>query len=299
MKKLHITNVVAALSVIALLSSCAANPTVTQTPFNNGQRFRYVLPKDATINDRAPMLKGLDFVYAEDKAIYKKELGVAGINPLAASNKSIFRIKSVSPDPAENILKVKSCIGSEFATGFHGNCDAYNLKVNRLEAKDSTIIELTPVMRWSTKRNSPLGIPYETPVFPPSELNEFLATPSVKVRYVIDSPYQKDAILANFRRALGFTVTPAAVKDIIVDHSREYGELVHARYKDDPASGRYVEIDAHSGGMVLLDVQPYRNGSKVTMTIAVLMWNVRPGTTIDLKSRVDQVKSKMYSIVTN
>lgn len=282
--------------VVTSLSGWAGSPEIKESPFNDGPRFKYVIPKDARTSERTRLLGGIDFIYSEEKKEYKKNLGFGGILPINLNNKSIFRSKSFAPIQTEKHLKVQSCIGSDYSTGFHGNCDGYNLRVNRTDTKDSVIIELVPYARWNSKRKNALGIPYEIPEFPPSELKEFLSTVSVQVKYEIDSPYKKEAILANFKRIMGYSVPSDAAKRIMIDPSHDG---VHNIYKGDAYPGFFMSLDKNSEGMAHVGVQPYRDGSKVVMTVVVLAWNIRPGEPIDLKTRIDQVKSKLHSIVTN
>lgn len=281
----------AVVVVLFLMSGCAGvaarrvgAPPPPRTSVATAQKVIYTVPKNAgVILSRSDMMTyggrpgavvhGVAFVVTE-----KRETSSAGYG-----EHTIEGIRFVS-DKERTVLQVLKFTEYAIHTSSAAKWLAYTkyyVGIDAVEQADRVTITFTP-REVETKKDGTLGKALRPPPFSEEELVDEMAKARVAFKVEVDSPYGKDAIIANFKRVLGAPLEEQ-------EKSRSGANKTSFKL----AKEKYTAY-------LSLETWPYRNGTKTIVTVDTTVWpaTAEAGvTTIDVQRIIDQVKKDVEAVV--
>ena len=188
------------------------------------------------------------------------------------------------PTQQEKILvknKTENSFSVERRTdnGSSGSGKVYNMTYSLEKAKDNMIFKYQPTSFKTYQQG--FIMPFEVPSFPEQELIEYIAFQSVNLSLDLNSPYNVESTYANFTRLAEKVPFKRGEKDPVT------GKI----YKDKFAlSSKYGKV------FFSLEAFPYRNGSKVVITMAV-PGAFTGGNEVDFGLIIKEIKTQLDGIV--
>lgn len=160
----------------------------------------------------------------------------------------------------------------------------YFVDVAADDQADRIVVTLTP-KEIEVKKDGTLGKVIAPPAFSEEELGDELVKARVAFKLEMDSPYGKDAIIANFKRVLG---APPL-------EEQEKGRSGANKTSFKLAKEKYTAY-------LSLETWPYRNGTKTIVTVDTTVWPASSDNrirTIDVQKVIDAVRHDVEGILTS
>jgi len=264
------------------MTGCAVGvkrEVIKQEPFQGDEKVTYLIPKNEGVENTGFFLKGL--IMRSTKNYYPKYPG---------SITSFVRGIDIEFDPQRNLIICSEYDGERFGPTHMGGKNEeyssyvqYDVRVDIQNKEDKYVVSLIPINKEVARGCRPLCTShYDIPDFTEKKLIKFLSEASIGFKVEIDSPYNTESTYSNFKRLL-----------------RE--EALGQPYSD-PVTGKiyksafYLQKD-NKRVKLLVDVYPYRNGSKAVISVELPV-SVDPVTKVsDIGADILNVKAELERIV--
>lgn len=267
-----------ALGLLAVAAGCAVAPRrtapVEPTPVQTSEKVAYVVPKDPAI-------------LIEGKAYTDSYRGISLAGPPSKSeydprgSGSSFNIDSYAVFHEDrNVVELFREKTYQVGTAKWKAYNKYYVDFTVTERPDGFVLTLIPKSH-EVRGDRSLTVNLPPPVFEETTLLDSLASGYVRVKFEVDSTYDKDSVYANFKRRLGG-----------VDR-KESGDARKGTF-------RSLNTASVSAEDIVVEVWPYKGGSKTVVTMKVKMHptSTEAGVrTIDVKRFVEDGKREIENIV--
>jgi hypothetical protein len=265
-----------AVIFLVLLVGCVTGKLeVRQEDLPLGKKLTYIIPKNEGMETDG-FLRGLHF--RGTKQLFPKYPHVPDSNIFIVSGIDI------QYDSQRNLIFCTEYNGNRFLPKYRGETETeyssfvrYSVLVDTKESDDNYTITLEP-----THREISTNSRYDVPNFSEAKLLDFLSEATVRFRVEIDSPYNTESTYANFKRLLAEDV----LKEPQVD--KVTGKI----YKS-----AFYFPQHRKRARLLLDVFPYRNGSKAVISVEMSV-SVEPNTkTANIPNDILNMRTELARIV--
>ena len=268
-------NIAVVISVISILAPTLLFAEPTANEIKDAKSLIYKIPNDPAIIDIKAPLKGIKF---SDTCRPYYQQGV-----------KVPDIKGVTFKVENGELIVKDMNGSNTCDDkFRGAYKKYNIKIKTEVQADTIQLLLLPVKETiqeesTTSKIIGLGLfNHDTPAFSLKKLNDMLRGGAVGYVFELDSPYSPESVYANFKRLWKERRNGSSVRY----NGKQYDKWFEYKLNEDNNIKCFVEII------------PYRNGSKATMSIYLPLLD-DDSNVIDVGKQINNVKTILTNVVNN